>query len=1252
MKRFFPLFLVFFHFFFSINIYSQNNPMDVNVRPDKMMEWTRLPSDAEINVSIRNLQDELTQSISVNGVLVDGKRVELSEVIKSHNKLLAGKREPWTISNAKIFGALISQYGTAVRGYSLLQNQQTGKFGFVYGYMGSYRPQSIAEAYNDYYNGIKNSENGAFGFAPPMGSSTENSTVTGTDIDGIVSTEDNEDDIPWTLVVGGSIAAAVAAIVRKILKKGATAAAKSATKPNKNQKEKKEEENEEEAHYILQLNKESFQLKLNEPENLEVRVWKVTAKGEKKCDANIQIQNFEKALTVNPTNGVGSLNAQLLLQKQPKESNFNISVTANAEGHEFQRNVTIRPFGEMQIVVETAPDNKRTLRPDTFQTIACFAQVVDENGKNIPDLTEKIKFDPKSDWIDVSETVLDGDKMGVNIGCTNPNPNAAVSNPPNSVTLSIIMDEVADEEEPLQNDLVITLLDCKLEVEITECSFPVTDEMSEISFNAYIENTDGEEDWNFTGEYRKGIDPDEPLTEISFTRKSETEVTITLTGPILKPSGNETFLNKTLVISAAQGEEKPLERQINVMVSQVGLFIKHGVEGKNELMFTANKPFEINLDFALYKYDKDTNQIVVDKNGLEGNLTFELQNEEQESINFESVLKPSFSYDTLVTNIPYGRYKFKTAEDIPGFGDIRTLNYLVKAPSGVDDNPEAFEQLLKVRVRTFGIGKEFPEWVEAYEQCKHIINNYVPIGEPRNKLNDLLEQRKHTLGAEGLTELRNRIWKIAQDLILAEGAEGYKSMEVWANRIAVTLEWAEWAGDLAFNALAAFYLKGVGATGASIVKGGMIEALNFYIYDNDKGWDIFADRQYEKIIPFLVNVAKGRIVSIENIELVVKKNKILAWTIFISCEFLYNLYQTKSVVEAAKLTAAQMRDELIMRKLTAKLQKDALKYNIKITTPDEVLDALVKSVKTVNGEEFIDPKKLLEFMRDPAAVRTIKNHGTEWMKNVFEKSRNKIYEKHDADLKKYISETYKINPNDVKIDDFRTPGTDGKTNLNTDRDYRVLRKVKTKNGDIWIEVQSPNWKQKSYEIFGETTGKPFGVDAQEWAESHQQRGTDRFDSEASKDYADNTYNSETGEINRNKPNILKVKEGKGRLIDSEELGNMYKNKVNNALDPGMEPEAYAQAQKGVKTLKEVRDGYDAQGLDIPEIPDKLKKAMDIVEKAHVDANATPEHIEMLNKQLKNLEYGNIGDVAKDMADSFKDLKKHDSNDPRQVIFGW
>ena len=173
---------------------------------------------------------------------------------------------------------------------------------------------------------------------------------------------------------------------------------------------------------------------------------------------------------------------------------------------------------------------------------------------------------------------------------------------------------------------------------------------------------------------------------------------------------------------------------------------------------------------------------------------------------------------------------------------------------------------------------------------------------------------------------------MASNLILAEGAEGYKSEEAWANAITVTLEWTEWAGDMAFSALAAFYLKGVGATAAGMIKAKMIEALNFYIYEPEKGWDVFSSRQLNSIMPLLMNMAKGRILSIENIELVVRDNRPLAWTIFISCEFLYNLYQTKSVVEAAKITGQQIAEELIVKKLTGMLHREAIKLNYEVIT--------------------------------------------------------------------------------------------------------------------------------------------------------------------------------------------------------------------------------------------------------------------------------------------------------------------------------
>lgn len=1087
------------------------------------------------------------------------------------------------------------------------------------------RPNSVADYENMMFQHIKELQ------FTPNGSDASGSTST----TGIATTPDsNDEDTPWTIIIGGISAAAVAAIIRKILKKNAA---------KKQQNKNDDKKDDDEAHYILQLNKESVRLTLNQPETLQIQVWKVTIKGKAPVQAQISIQNTEKNLSINSQSIGNGITAQLLLEKQPSQAQFNLTIHANAEGNSIQKQVEILADGKMQIVVQTQPDNRRTLRPDTNKVLTCYAEVVDETGKSIPELTKKIQFKPQSDWIDLSDPVMDKNQIVINVAASNPDQVHVNSHIPKSVTLTLLMDDVKDDEEPLKTDLNIELLDCKIDTDVSQCSFPITENNKEVTINAFIENAPGDEPWTFEAEYKYANERVEPLTNISISKKSDTEAIITLTGPIEKPEANETYLSKTLVIAAYQGNEKPLERHINVMVTQVGLFIKHGVDSGNQISYLAQGEFERNLEFVLYKFDEKTKEIVVDKEGLK-QLKFTLKDEEQDIVNFESVLSVSYEYIDLTGNIPYGRYQMKSTEQIPGFGDVFTLTYLVEAPCSGDENPEQFQLELQLKVKTYGIGSEFPDWVEAYNNCKKIIFNHVPNGETQSKLYELLEARKYTLGAEGLNEMRKRIWKIAYNLILAEGAEGYKAEEKWANAITTTLEWTEWAGDLAFNALAAYYMKGnpLGSVGLSMTKATMIEALNYYIYENGTV-DGFMDLQYQKILPLLINVAKGRLISIENIEMLVKKNKPLAIAIFVSCEFVFNLYQTKSVVEAAKLTAAQLRDEFIIQKLTLHLHKNQLKYNIKMTTVDESLKDVMDAVKTKDGKQYIDLEKVVEIMRDPAQVRTLKNHAPDWLKKVFDDSRNEIYKKHDADLKKHLSDTYKLDPDDIKIDDFRTPGTEGSFNLNTDRDYRVLRKVKTSDGqEIWVELQRDNWIDKSYEIFGEHTKKPYGMSDKEWAEKHLQRATDRFDAEAGKDYSDHIFNSDTGEIIKGEPNIVKVKHGEGTLYDAEGIGKMYQNKVNNALEPGTIPEAYAQAQKAVDSLDKVKKSYIGQDLPVSETPANLKEAMEVIKSAKTDANASSESIENLNNKLKNLGYNDVGEVAKDIANEFKNLKPFDN----------
>lgn len=96
----------------------------------------------------------------------------------------------------------------------------------------------------------------------------------------------------------------------------------------------------------------------------------------------------------------------------------------------------------MQILIETLPDNKRSMRPDINQILTCQAEVVDETGKSRPELTKKIKFKPQSDWLDLLNPVMEKDKILINVSASNPTQHKASSNVPNKVTLTFIMEEV------------------------------------------------------------------------------------------------------------------------------------------------------------------------------------------------------------------------------------------------------------------------------------------------------------------------------------------------------------------------------------------------------------------------------------------------------------------------------------------------------------------------------------------------------------------------------------------------------------------------------------------------------------------------------------------------------------------------------------------------------------------------------------------------------------------------------------------
>ena len=159
--------------------------------------------------------------------------------------------------------------------------------------------------------------------------------------------------------------------------------------------------------------------------------------------------------------------------------------------------------------------------------------------------------------------------------------------------------------------------------------------------------------------------------------------------------------------------------------------------------------------------------------------------------------------------------------------------------------------------------------------------------------------------------------------------------------------------------------------------------------------------------------------------------------------------------------------------------------------------------------------------------------------------------------------------------------------VGADRDFRVT--MQNPDG-TWREVPSELWKEESNRIVSKLSGGR-SLDQLNW------RATDRFDIEASPDYA-----TQNGQI----ANITRVIRGKTTLKDSKQFGNMWQQKMSGVeldeegrLIAAPPLEGVAQAQKACSTLTAVRGGYQQQGYNVGNLTPQMQKGIQIVQGADV-----------------------------------------------------
>lgn len=1031
--------------------------------------------------------------------------------------------------------------------------------------------------------------------------------------------------------------------------------------------DKKEEE---QARYVLQLTKNKFELSVGTSDTFQIAVWRVTTDGKKSIaqDAQIELRSHSSSLVVTPTVGAGSMQVQLSLNSQTDAKEILVDIIAHGGGSTMRSRVSVqvkKTTATYEFVTTQLPPDKKELNPDGNDVLYFYAQVrntANPDDPEVPKLTAKIILSSTGidgGWLNLGEQKFIDGWQAIGFTASNPQPHLAhpsqVVHPPKTISLEArvtlpngdLLRQVYDF--PLQQPAV-------LDVDNDQIYFPALPpniDINKIANNktidiiAFIEEPVAGETWTFTAEYEKGYPK---LTAIEIIPQGDARAIVRLKPPVLtlKPGQSEEFAH--LIIHAQSNKRKAFnDRQVNVTLRGEGIFIIKGLTKGNLQVWGDPDKEETKIEFAVYVWDEERREMVSDRRAVE-HLQFDFDTpnrDDKKTTNVLSVakIKPAYSY-TMGDN--HATFEFKVQNEVPGNGELFGFKLRLKATS--DIVKKDYELDVPAGIFGEGIGPSSEEWQKEYDNCIKYITRHVPE-KYKADMFKMVEERKMTLGHEGLYYLRHKIHSITVNLILAEGAEGYRDAEKWYTDMIELLEWCEWAGNLAFNAVAASVF-GPYAPAVTIAKSYGIQALQYVLEGKTlEQWvyDSFT-------LHTLFKAAEGRLIDTDKIAEYFKADGTVkayakAWAIFIGYHFGYNVfYEKKSVVEALKQVAREIRDEAIVtffqRRLGAEAQKG--KDGMEPIT-DPIRKLRQGFVARANGQHDCKLDDVLACMRDPQAMRTLKKASPE-LQDAFNRTREVLYKNHDDTVKAELSKKLGIPPEDLKIDDFRTPGGAG-SNINTDRDYRMLyRAGKDANGnDIWFEVPKEKWQDISYNTFGQLTGKPAGMSDLEWAQKHLQLATDKAHIEASPDYSDHAIDPKTGQKTIIKPNIISVEEGKSRLFDSTALGNMYHEKVHASLRMGQLSEAVAQCKKGVDTLNKVRAGYDMQGLNTGNLPKSLQDGMELVKRTPVDQSATPEVLKKFNDDLQNLGFHGLEDFSNKLASQFESLKKYDQQPTAQNV---
>lgn len=1017
------------------------------------------------------------------------------------------------------------------------------------------------------------------------------------------------DGVPWVTVAGGAVAVAAAGVALA----GALAPKAGGSSSGKTE----EKDPNQVVGYVLNVSEGLLTLQKEVGTALSIGVYAIYGDGHTKpVAANIQI-TAPSGVGIEPSQGMTPLNV-VVWQTGDMAARDALAITATYGGSSNKAAVDLVPLLSHELAVTFEPSHKRYLMTTGQDIVTLVAKVIWPDMQalsqmQVVDAQRSIAFKAVDTWLSLSAPVDWEDGRAINVVSKSPDPTRQLTPPDKSyVQVTALVDgkaltqTVGIEIAPLP---VFELSQDRVHLQ--------DDKQGEIRVRGWIERG-LDVNWQFNHYWRQGH---KPLAEVRLETDGNHGIWVVIQGISTKGlNPSQAMLSSTLRLVASSPEYGEVERHLEIILAREGLFID--VIGMNPLDDTypidatgQGRPTRIDARV----YIKDASGAISLSKELSAAVSWEPYGEEK-SPGLTALRFPEFQWKPLglrQLENPSATFEFVFGRKLPTAGDPIPAHLRAYVP---DLEGAVFSTIVPLSLVGVNLAPFSEAWAVEKEACLTMIHEFAPK-EMKERLYNLVSQHGATMGAEGLYELRKRIWRLSENAFRKEAAD-WMDYAWTLEQIEDTLEWVSWCGDIAFSVASGRITGTAAGIALGMLKPVLVSAITAYVEGKTmEEWG------YEQL-GMVLSVVEGQWTDPDFLQKISGASKAKIWAVFTAYTFIKNwaMDPQHSITKAMEDTIRMLRDQALisfLRRVTGTVPQADLPPEDSVPAtgsgknprqvksaklapefegldPETRADKMGKVIKEKiqvdsSGKPKIDIETMEKIMRDPDGARVLKKADPDaW--EAYHNARKEVYKNHDADLTDWIKKNVP-NMEDEHIE-VRNVGTDN----GVDRDYRVGRVTRDPitGQEVFVEIPKEKWLKKSNQIFSEKVGGPTDpLAAMEYAQSHQQLGTDGYHSEAAVDMADQTLvkDPSTGEWVKTQkiPNVDLVKAGKRILDDPDGLGKTYETKVANSYYTNNKLDAYTQAAKATHTLEGVRDGYNDQGYTLKQAPAEIAKGMEIID---------------------------------------------------------